>query len=192
MQVGAEVRGRIEPRRIAKTVRLRRDDTRAQLEVPEHVELAAGIIVVEADESHERRVDALARDDVIDEPLPMPRMDNLALGRQAIRARSRWPHRRRLRIEPRGFEDERLEVCARAGGVVEAVAAADGAQLVAPKLAEQGREASGQVVGKLRNEAVLAAGYVAHLAAEEPAEIEEAPRGDHGEDRGDGRHRGRR
>jgi hypothetical protein len=73
------------------------------------------------------------------------------------------------------------------------MAATDGAKLIPAELAQQGREPRAQVGGKLGDEAVLAAGDLAHLATEEPTEVEEPPRGgDDRKDRCDGRHRGRR
>ena len=71
------------------------------------------------------------------------------------------------------------------------MAAADGAELIAAELAEQGRDARAEVVGEPRDEAVLSVGRFADLAAEEAAEVEEAARGDDGEDGRDGRRRER-
>jgi len=119
------VRGRIEPRGVAEAVGLRRDDVGPELEVPEHVELAARVVIVEADESNERRVVALPHDGVIDEPLSVPGVHDLALGRQAIRSRGWRPCRCRPRVEPRRFQQERLEIGAGPSGGIEAVASAD-------------------------------------------------------------------
>jgi hypothetical protein len=71
------------------------------------------------------------------------------------------------------------------------MAAADGAELVPAEPAEQGRDARAEVVGEPRDEAVLSVGRFTDLAAEEAAEVEEAARGDYGEDGRGGQRRER-
>ena len=68
-----------------------------------------------------------------------------------------------VRVEACGFEDERLEIGAGARIGTEA------------ELREQGGATLVQVVGELGDEAVLAAGDIAHLAAEELTEVDEPP-----------------
>lgn len=46
--------GGIEPGLIAQTVRLGPDHASAELEVPQHFELASGTVVIQTDEPHDR------------------------------------------------------------------------------------------------------------------------------------------
>jgi hypothetical protein len=86
VQVGAAVRGRVDLLERAEALRLGHDGVRAELEVPQHLELAAWVVVVDADEAHERRVVALAVFDALDQPLPVPRVHDLPLVGQAVDA----------------------------------------------------------------------------------------------------------
>lgn len=84
------------------------DNARAELEVPEDLDDAAGIVIVEAYEAEEGRLVALSNPDVVDEPLPMASVDNLALLRESIGSRRGRTRRGRMRIEPGRLEHERL------------------------------------------------------------------------------------
>ena len=158
------------------------DDARAELEVPEDVEVAAGIVVVEADEADEGRFTSLSVDDAFDEPLAVPSVDDLSLRREQVGATNRGRNRRGARVEARGFEDQRLKIEAGAGARVEAMTPADGAELVASELVEDGGEPAAHIGGEAAHEAALRSAAIVHVGAEEATEVEEAVLGDRGED----------
>ena len=157
------------------------DDTRSKLEVPEYVELAAGIVVVEANETDYGRLVRRALLDAVHEPLPVAGMNHLALLREVIGACIDGGNAGCARIEARGLEDQRLEFGPCTGGRVESVATAQGSKLIAAELPENRWEPVAEVVRELPDEAILAPGDVVHLAAEEAAEIEKPPSRDDGE-----------
>jgi hypothetical protein len=71
-----------------------------------------------------------------------------------------------LGIEARGAEDVGLELEATAGGRVQAVAAADCAELVATELAEEHGEAIVELGGELSDQAIAGSARFSDLAAE--------------------------
>ena len=149
------------------------------------------VVVVEADEPDERGSGAGRLDDVCDEPLTVARVDDLALGRETVRSGRGGSDGGRGGIQARRRENEGLEIGARAGGLIEVVAPAHCAQLVAAELAQHGGEAIAQVKGELCSQGVFAGGGRAHFAAKKAAKIEEPADGERAEHRGERRRRDR-
>ena len=144
MQVGREVPRRIQLGDGAEAVGLGMEDLRAQLELPEHIESATLVVVVETDELHERGVALLrGRHHVLDQPLPVPDLDDVpgsgSVPRDLMRAEDGL--RRRALDGTVGLHEAGGEQRTRATGVVETVRATRGLQLVAAEDAEEIAEA---------------------------------------------------
>ena len=138
----AKCRGGSMRSSVAEAVRLRLVHLRAELELPEHLEGAPLVVVVEADELDERRVPlGRRRNDVLDEPLAVAHLDDVAAVRRVARDCVRREERSRGRALGRavGLEEAGGEEGPRAARVVEAVGPAGGLQLVAAEGSEQSR-----------------------------------------------------
>jgi hypothetical protein len=114
-------------------------------------------------------------------------VDRLSLGRERIGWGYYWWHRELLGIEPGCLEHEHLQLCPRAGRRIEPVPATDDAQLVAAQLAEDRRQLASHLPRELRDEAVLTARHVMHLAPEEAAKLEQTRAVQGSEDRSSAR-----
>jgi len=144
VEIRGEVRGRIDAGDGAEPVRLGLKDRRAQLQLPEHVERPALVVVVEADEPHERRVLGLdGREHVLDEPLPVPAPNDVVLQRHvaprpARREERCWRNRVGRAV---GLKKLRHQLGSRARRVGQTMHAARGAQLVTTEPLEKIAEA---------------------------------------------------
>ena len=182
VEVRAEVGRRVEAIDRAEGVGLGLDDLGAELEIPEDVEGAAGIVVVEADEVDERGLVALARAHVLDEPLAMARADDLAGARQAVAMVGGQRRLGAAGIEAGGEEEALEEIAAGGRGVGDGVGAADGLELFAAELAQERRDAE---LGAEEARELVFGGAVpgAQAHAEEAREIEDARLRERAEDR---------
>ena len=111
------------------------EDARPELDLPEHLQPAALIVVVETGEDDAAGlVRSARRDDVLDEILPVPHLHDVAgCGPDAAVRTGEGPGRG-YGVVSRGFK----------AGVVEIMGAAGGAQLVAAEGVEQAGEAEGE------------------------------------------------
>lgn len=139
MEVRAELLRRVGPAHRERAARLGVDDLSAELEVPEHIERAPGMVVVEAHEADERRLVALTGAHVLDQPLPMPSAHDLAGLRQPLAVMLRRRRCRSLRIEPGGEEHSLDQIPAGGAPIRHAVGPADGLELLPPQLAQDKR-----------------------------------------------------
>ncbi len=168
--------------RLTEAVGLGGGDPRADLEVPQELEAAAGGVVVEAGEAQERGLAVLARGDGLDQPLAAAGGHHLAGMRDAVEGGGRGGGLAG-EVEAGGGGELGDEVLA--GSMVEAelVGAGDGPQLVAAELAQDVEQAGvaegpGEELGDLRPG--LPGG--AEAGAEDAAEVEEPLAGEGAED----------
>ncbi len=190
VQVRPEVLGRIEPGDGAEPLELGGDHPGAELQVPEHVEAAAGVVVVQAHEPEERRLARAAGERRLDQPLPVAGLHHLALVRQVPWRGRSGAFGGRPRVEPCRHQDARLQVAAGPRGLVEPVPAAHRPELVTAELAQHGRQPALELVRQVPDEVGL--GDPVRLRGDpERAEQVEQPRlAEGGEGGGDGGDRG--
>jgi hypothetical protein len=134
MEIGGEVMGWVERADLAEPVRLRLQDARAELELPQNLQDPPLVIVVEADQAHlGGLVDQRHRVDALDQILAMSDLDDVTGFRQLGQGRARRAGKQRphetSRIEGAAHDPGR-EVGARSPAVVEVVGAAHLLELV--------------------------------------------------------------
>jgi hypothetical protein len=143
VQVGGKGARRIEPALGVGPVQLGLQDARAELDLPEHLQPPALVVVVEPGEDDTAGLVRLpGREDLLHQVLPVPDVDDVAGLRPRAADRCGRKGRRRG-LGTRGFEEPGHEGGAGPAGVVEAMSAARGAQLVAAERAQQPGQGEG-------------------------------------------------
>ena len=111
----------------------------AELELPKDSEVSSLVVIVKADEPHKGRIAFIRRrDDILNQPLSMPNLDNVSLVRRVSRSLIRNEERFRWRSLHAAacLKETRSELGPCAPRIIETVQAARCFELIAPERAE--------------------------------------------------------
>ena len=139
VQVSGEVARRVDALHVAEAVRFGLQNAGAEFQLPEHLEIDALVVVVDANEPDACRVSGGRRGhDLLDEPLPVAHLDDVAGMGRVPRDLARCEERagRGGFESAMGLEQSRGERGAGAAGVVDAVLSAGDLEFVAGEDAE--------------------------------------------------------
>jgi hypothetical protein len=189
VEVGAEAGRRVEGLGLPEPLGLRSDHASAELEVPEDLELPARRIVIEARELEAGGVRRVLVDDLLDEPLPSASGKDLAGAKQPLAVVGDDFSDGSGGIDAGHRADPPDQLVATGSVRIERVSTTDGAQLIAPQLAQHGREVIvPDANGKEPGGDVLRLASGAQVEAEDASEVVEPLAGELREDgpRGDG------